>query len=571
MTESIIERLSTERKELQERGLVPEWFTTQAWQLFREKYLYDAEGVTDTFRRIAKVAAEMAPSEAPEFLGDTWENLFFREMNSGRLACSTPVLSNTGTPKGCSVSCSGGYIDDSVYGFYDTRLETAILTKNGFGTSAYLGDVRPRGAEINSGGRASGSLPIFQMFVDDMRKIAQGTSRRGAWAGYLDIDHDDFWEVAGYLEHKPDDLNIGWCISDKFIERLEKGEEEAHNRWKRVMKVRAVTGKGYLFFTDKVNRNNPQMYKDKGLDVKASNLCTEITLFSDQYHTFTCVLSSANASKYDEWDENNTIFISTVYLDCIAQIFINQAKEIKGLEKAVRFTEKGRALGLGCLGFHTYLQDRMIPIEGFEAHRVNVEIFKHLHDESLKASQWMAKEWGEPEWCKGYGVRNTHRTAVAPNTSSALLCGGVSQGIEPVVANVYKQGSAAGNLNRINPSLLKIMQERGVYSEETLDRIAIDHKGSVQQEEWLNDEEKMVFKTAYEIDQGALLRLASTRQKYICQAQSLNLFFSEDEDEEYISAIHKEATLDENIKSLYYMRSSAGVQASKGECVACEG
>lgn len=571
MTESIFEKLSTERKKLQEQGLVPEWFTTHGWQLFKEKYLWDAEGVTDTFRRIAKTAASVAPTAPPEFLGaDSWEDLFFRELNEGRGACSTPVLSNTGTTKGCSVSCSGGYVEDSVYGFYKARLETAVLTKNGFGTSGYLGDIRPRGADIGSGGKASGALPVFQMFVDDMRKISQGNSRRGAWAGYLPVDHGDFWEVAGYLEHKHDDLNVGWCISDEFIERLNNGDNDAVKRWKKIMKVRALTGKGYLFFTDKVNRLNPKMYKDLGLEVKASQLCSEVMLYSDEDHTYTCVLSSMNASKYDEWEQNNSVFIMTVFLDCIAQLFINQAKEIPGLESAVKFTEKSRALGLGVLGFHTYLQDRMISIEGFEAHRVNVEIFKHLHDESLRASQWMAEAWGEPEWCKGYGIRGTHRTAVAPNTSSALLCGGVSQGIEPVVANVYKQGSAAGNMTRVNPSLIKVMKDRGVYSEDTLERVMMN-KGSVQEEDWLSDDEKSVFKTAYEIDQGALLRLANARQPFICQGQSLNLFFAEDEDEEYISQIHKEAVLSGNIKSVYYMRSAAGVQASKGECVACEG
>ena len=571
MTESIFEKLSRERKNLQGEGLIPEWFTTHGWQLFKEKYLWEAEGVSDTFRRIADEVASVAPTRPPAFLGsDNWSDLFYGELLNGRGACSTPVLSNTGTNKGCSVSCSGGYVEDSVYGFYKSRLETAVLTKNGFGTSGYLGDIRPRGSEISSGGKASGTLPVLQMFVDDMRKISQGSSRRGAWAGYLPIDHGDFWEVAGYLEHKHDDLNIGWCISDDFISKLESGDDESLRRWKKVMKVRALTGKGYLFMTDKVNRMNPQMYKDLGLEVKASQLCSEVMLYSDEDHTYTCVLSSMNASKYDEWKENNSVFIMTVFLDCVAQLFINQAKDIDGLEKAVLFTEKSRALGLGVLGFHSYLQDRMIPFEGFEAHRVNVEIFKHLHDESLKASQWMAKEWGEPEWCKGYGLRGTHRTAVAPNTSSALLCGGVSQGIEPIVANVYKQGSAAGNMTRINPSLMKFMKERGVYDDETLERIMMN-KGSVQQEDWLNEEEKQVFKTAYEIDQGAVLRLANARQPFICQGQSLNLFFSENEDEEYISQIHKEAVLSENIKSVYYMRSAAGVQASKGECEACSG
>ncbi len=570
MTKNIYDKLSEERKELQKQGYIPDWFTTQGWQLFKERYLWNAKGVTDTFRRIAKVAADKAPGPAPDFLGDTWENLFFRELNSGRAAGSTPVLSNTGTPKGHSVSCSGGYVPDHIDGWYMSRHETAMLTKAGFGTSDYLGDIRPRGSEIKTGGTASGSLPVFQMKVDDMRKITQGTSRRGAWAGYTDIDHGDFWEIAQYLEHSPDGLNVGWVIRDSFIEKLNNQDPEALKRWKRVMKVRAVTGKGYILMIDKVNRNRPQMYKDLDLLVKASNLCTEITLFADEDHTFTCVLSSVNAIHYDDWAKYNTVFIMTVFLDCICQLFIDDARGKPGFEKSVRFSEKGRALGLGVLGFHTYLQRNMMPFEGLEAHLTNIQIFSHLHDESLKASQWMAREWGEPEWCKGYGVRNTHRTAVAPNTSSALLCGGVSQGIEPVVANVYKQGSTAGNLDRINPVFLDYMKEKGMYKKEVIDRVS-NNNGSVQDEDWVSDEMKEVLKTAFEIDQGAILRLASARQPKLCQAQSLNLFFSDEEEEEYASAIHKQAVLDDNILSVYYMRSLSGVKASKGECSVCEG
>jgi len=278
-----------------------------------------------------------------------------------------------------------------------------------------------------------------------------------------------------------------------------------------------------------------------------------------------CVLSSMNLAKYDEWKDTDAVFWATVFLDCVAQDFITKGSKIKGLEKAVRFTEKSRALGLGTLGFHTYLQQNNIAIESLEAHFKNLEIYKHLHDGSLRASEWMAKELGEPEWCKGYGVRNSHRTAIAPNTSSALLCGSVSQGIEPVYQNVYTQGSASGDMYRINPVLLDIMKTKGVYNKKVLEDIA-SKQGSVQHVDWLDDHQKLVFKTAFEVDQKTLIRLASTRQQYICQAQSLNLFFNADEEEQYIMEVHKEAFLDPNILSLYYMRSLAGVQTSK-ECL----
>lgn len=298
--------------------------------------------------------------------------------------------------------------------------------------------------------------------------------------------------------------------------------------------------------------------------------CTEITLFSDAQHTFTCVLSSMNLAFYDEWKDTDAVFWSTVFLDCVAQEFMNQAKNIRGLEKAVRMTEKGRALGLGTLGFHTYLQKNMMPFDSFETHTLNTEIFKHLDKESLRASKWMAEAWGEPEWCKGFGVHNTHRLAVAPNTSSALICGGVSQGIEPVVENVYNQPTSAGEIERINPELLKLMKAKNKHTK-AVKKDIINNNGSVQHVDWLSDEEKSVFKTAFEIDQTVILRLASQRQRFIDQAQSINLFFDADEDEAYISKIHEMAFKDERIKSLYYMRSRAGIQAAKDECVACEG
>lgn len=560
---AIYDKFSAERKQLQEQGLCPEWYTTGGYQMIKTKYLLDNETPKGMYERLAKTAAKHLPDS------EEWEKRFFDVMWKGWLSPATPVLTNMGTNRGTPVSCSGGYVGDSVYDFYECQKEVAVLSQNGFGTSSYLGDIRPRGAEISRGGKASGVLPIIKDFVQVSRDITQGSNRRGAWAGYLEIDHKDFFEVAEYLYNNPDDLNIGWIISDAFIERLNAGDKDAISRYQKMMKIRAVTGKGYHFYKDKVNRQNPPCYKDKGFQVKASQLCNEIYLYSDQDYTYTCVLSSMNVSKYEEWKDTDAVFVATVFLDCVAEEFIQFGKNIRGLEKAVKFTEVSRALGLGVLGYATYLQDNMIPFESFEARRFNKNLFKLIKSEAVRASQWMAESLGEPEWCKGYGMRNTHLLAVAPTMSTSLICGGVSQGIEPIVANVYNQNSAGGEIARVNPSLLKLMKSRGIYNKDVMKDIAANF-GSVQHVKWLSDEEKEVFKTAYEIDQMAIIKQASDRQQLIDQGQSLNTFFSAEESEEYVSKVHKAAMLDPYIKGMYYQRSLAGVRASTGECTACE-
>jgi len=311
-------------------------------------------------------------------------------------------------------------------------------------------------------------------------------------------------------------------------------------------------------------KNNHNFFGD---DMLVHN-CAEISLHSDEDHTFTCVLSSMNLAKYDEWKDTDAVFWSTVFLDCVCSEFLSRVKDCVGLEKAVRGTEKGRPVGLGAMGLHTLFQKRKIPFESMEAHLLNTEIFKHLSDESLNASRWLAKQLGEPEWCEGYGVRNTHRLAVAPNKSSALLMGGVSEGINPDPAVIYTQMTAAGEVFRINPVFLEIMKERGKHTKSVIQSIT-EKFGSVQHLDWLTQEEKDVYKTAFEINQETIVRMGSARQKYICQSQSLNLFFSAEEDERWISHIHKLA-FESNVKALYYITTLTGVQASR-DCVACEG
>lgn len=559
------DKLSQERKKLQEEGLLPEWFTTAGYQLFKSRYQW-ADTPRHQYETIASTLAQH--TDDPE----KWKAKFFELLWRGWLSPSTPVLANTGTDRGLPVSCSGGYIPDSIDGFYTARREAALLTKYGFGTSGFLGDIRPRGAAISSGGKASGVLPVLKGFVQDSRDVSQGGVRRGSWAGYLPIDHHDFDEVVTFLEKEPDDVNIGWNISDEFLKRLDSGDKDAQARFARALKAKLVTGKGYFFFPDKANRKLPKYYP---IQVKASNLCSEIVLPSDEDHTFTCVLSSMNVAKYDEWKDTDAIFTATVFLDCVASEFIARARGIRGLENAVRFTERARAIGLGVAGFHTYLQSRRWSLDGIDTIYFNQELFEKLDKESLRASEWMGDNWGQPEWTHfsrtGEKVRNASRIAVAPTKSTALIMGGISEGINPDPAYVYTQATAGGEVSRISPILLEVMKERGVYNKQTVQSI-LDNFGSVQHVDWLTPEEKKVFRTAFEYDQHVLVRLAAQRARYIDQWQSLNLFFAAGEDPKYIAEVHKEAFKNENILGLYYIYSRAGVQASKdrqGECEVC--
>lgn len=571
MSESIYDKLSKERKRLQKEGLVPEWFTTGGYSMFTQKYEYDTNGrsVRGQFERIARSAA--AHLKGTKFEAEA-EGKFFDLMWNNWLSLSTPVMSNMGTDRALPVSCSGGVVDDSINGFYKNRYETAILTKHGFGTSAYLGGIRPRGVPYGKDkkGTASGIWPVFKGHAQDMIDVAQGSTRRGAWAGYLEIDHNDFDEIYDHIYNDPDGMNVGWIITDAFLKRLQSGDSDAIRRYQRCLKMKMVVGRGYFWFVDKVNRKLPEPYKRAGMKNYASNLCVEVLLPADNEHQFTCVLSSMLVHRFDEWKDTDAVYWATIFLDCVAEEFIQRAKGIDGLEKTVRFTQKARALGLGQAGLHTYLQDHMIPFESLEARMVSQQVAKHIWEESLRASQDMAKELGEPEWCRGFGVRNASRIAIAPTKSSAIMFGGVSEGINPDPAMVFTQKSAGGSIDRIVPSLLNIMKERGVYNKKTIKSIT-ERFGSVQHVDWLSDDEKAVFKTAFEINQKTVVALASARGRYIDQWQSLNLFFAAEERPEWISEVHQQAFEDPNILGLYYIYTQAGIGAAKEtECVACQ-
>ena len=562
MTAITYESLSKERKKMQEAGTIPAHWSTASWQLFKEKYLYQAANPREQYQRIAKTLACHTPDPSE------WAEKFFDIMWKGWLSPSTPILSNTGTTRGLPVSCAGVYFPDSIDGIYKAKHEVAMLTKHGFGTAGYMGDIRPRGAQISVGGKSMGVLPVLEGIENDMNYVAQGTNRRGAFAGYLPIDHGDFHEVVDHLAAHDDGFNIGWNWYDRNTQAIYDGCFETDLRYCKVNKTRMGTGKGYMYFPDKVNRDRPQMYKDLCLYVKAAQLCNEISLFNDEKHTYTCVLASMNGLFYPEWKDTDAVFIATVFLDCVAQEFIERAKNISGLEKAVLFTKKSRALGLGLCGLHSLYMDQFIPFDSLQATFLNNEIFKMLNEESLRASQWIASVYGEPEWCKGYGVANTHRLSVAPTKSTALIMGGVTEGINPEDGLVKTQRTSAGEVDRVNPQFLAYLKKHGLYTKARIREIR-EAMGSCQRVNWLRDDEKEVFRTAFEINPYAQIRQASQRGHWLCQWQSFNLFLSSDETEEYISDVMWSIVEDENMHGVYYTYGMAGVQASNGECTAC--
>lgn len=562
----MFELLSKERKLAQENKLFPEWYTTQGYQLFKSSYTNKGE---EGFKgRISTISYTLA-NELPEAYRKEFADKFYKLMWDGKLSPASPVLSNTGTTRGMPVSCSGQVVSDSVDSFFMNLHTTAMLSKNGFGTSVCLSDIRKRGEQISAGGKSNGVVPIAELFFNTASTISQGGNRRGAIACYLDVEHGDFDELCDLLLHHPDGKNIGWIIKDSFTERLKANEKEACEIFNKILYTKLVTGKGYLFFVDKANRLRPEAYKVNNLDIKASNLCSEISLHSSEEYDFSCILSSLNLVHADKFlEEGNTdVFDSMVFLDCLCSYFLRVSEGVKGLEKVRAFTEKGRAVGLGVMGLHTYLQSKMIPFVSLEAQFLDTAIFKRISEETLRASKWLAGILGEPDWCKGLGIRNTHRTAIAPTKSTALLMGGVSESFSPDPGIVFDIESSKGQMRRIVPVFYELMKERGMYNEETLQRI-VNNYGSVQQEDWLTEHEKLVFLNAYEIDQEILLRRASLRQKYICQAQSLNFFIPEDGCEKTVAKLISKCFTDPNILSQYYLYPKAGVVV-KDECVAC--
>lgn len=574
------ESLSHERKRLQAEGLAPYWMSTAGFQLLTEKsYLNTAETPKDMYTRIAKRASELTKVAIPSDWGyATWNEAFYDIMWKGWLSPSTPVLTNMGNDRGHPIACSGTHLGDSIRSWYVARTEIAQLTQRGYGTSTVLDPVRPRGSAISKGGTANGIMQPASGLVEDMKQVSQGSSRRGNIGMYINPLHADFDELVDQLLADDDTWNIGWNITDEFEELFNRDPARADHIWKRMMRLKLIKGKGYFFFIDKVNRSAPQMYKDRGFKVKGSNLCSEIQLMSDENHSFTCVLSSMNITRFDEWENTKAVEIATVFLDAVIEDMLVKAKQEEGFERIIAFTEKSRAIGLGMLGEATYYQQQRWVFGDIPSSIFNKRLVRILDDRTLAVSKWLAKAVGEPEWLKGYGLRFSHRLSFPPTKSTAEIQGGPSEGREPVFANVYESDTAGGTVYRINPVFLELMKERGMYNKETMERIAED-QGSVQAEDWLTEHEKTVFRTAFEVSQFDILRMAGDAQREMNatgggQGQSTNIYIPADAKEEYVSELHDAAFIDEDVEALYYIRSLNGatkVKIAPSACASCEG
>jgi len=559
------EEIKVELALLKSKGEAPDWMNWMSYAMMKDSYLLANQTPKERYRIMSDSAAAYMPSDQAE-----WSNKFFELFWNNYLAPSTPVMGNLGTNRGLAVSCSASYVGDSMYDIAYTDFEIAMLSKHGFGTAA-LFDLRPGYAPISGGGHTNSIIDWIEKYWNTQNKVSQGSLRRGSTAIYINFWHAELLKVLPMLETH-DKLHLGVICDDSVRDALKNNDPETWKIYSTILTWRARKGKPYIIFIDNARRQDPPQYAKLGLSTKQSNLCTEIFQHTDSDNTLACVLSSMVGNNFDKWHGTDSVFNAVVFLDCVNQDLIERGHKIKGMDRVVRSAERSRALGLGLLGFHTYLQEKMIPMDSFQATRENAKIFSYIKKEAVRASQYLAVLLGEPEYCKDTGLRNTHLLAIAPNTSSAFMAGAKSQGIEPWVANSFEQKlPKVGSIERINPTLLDLLKTKGKADQETLDSIAFN-KGSVQHLDFLDDLEKQVFKTAYEINQKVLIDLAEQRQKWICQGQSLNLFFSANEEEQWIHEVHKYAFEKDLLKSLYYVRTMAGIQADKGDsCLACEG
>ena len=536
-------------------------------------YLYNGETPKEAYQRVATTVAKrlFKPEMADIFFEYIWKNW---------LCLASPVLSNTGTDRGLPISCFGIDVADSIIDIGQKNLEMMLLAKHGGGVGIGINQIRPAGAKITGNGTSDGVVPFCKIYDSTILATNQGSVRRGAASVNINIEHDDFEEWLEIREPKGDvnrqSLNLHQCavVGDKFMRRLVAGDNVARKKWGKLLQKRKATGEPYILFKGNTNKNNPIAYKDNALKVHMTNICSEIVLHTDENHSFVCCLSSLNLAKYDEWKDTNIIYDSIWFLDGVLEEFIQRAKYRKGFENAVRSAEKGRALVLGVLGWHTYLQEKGLPFEGLLSQYETRRIFSQIKIESERASIALANVYGEPLWCVGTGFRNTHLRAIAPTVSNSKLSGNVSPGIEPWAANVFTEQSAKGTFIRKNPTLVKVLEKAGINNKKTWEKILADG-GSVQDIKELDDDTKEVFKTFKEINQLELVRQAGIRQQYIDQSVSLNLAFPAEASPKWINQVHLDAWK-KGIKTLYYMRTESvlrGDIAAKAmeECVACDG
>ena len=553
------------------------WLNEHSRNFLSSGYL--TEGVTPE-QRIRNIA-----DHAESILGiDGYADKFYGYMSKGYYSLSSPVWSNFGTDKGLPISCFGSNIEDYMGDILYTQSEVGMMSKFGGGTSGYFGNLRHRGAPITDNGTSSGSVHFMKLFESIIDVVSQGSTRRGRFSPYLPIDHpdiDEFLKIG--TEGDPIQELTHWVtVSDDWLQSMIDGDSDKRATWAKVLQRRVEIGYPYIFFTDTVNNGTVDVYKDKGLRVNHSNLCSEICLPNNENESFVCCLSSMNLLHYDEWKDTDAVETMVYFLDAVITEFITKLESLRDsesvedkqafyfMERTYNFAKNHRAIGLGVLGWHSYLQSKMIPFESMEASQLNAGIFFDMRNKAYKASEELAELYGEPSVLKGYGRRNTTTLAVAPTTSSAFILGQVSQSIEPIWSNTYVKDVAKAKVTIRNPYLKEVLAKHGKDDRQTWNSIR-DNDGSVQHLDFLSPHEKDVFKTFSEIDQYAIIDQAAIRQRFIDQSQSLNVMINPDKSAKEINDLHLFAWRN-GVKSLYYQHgTNAAQQFSRNKaCMMCE-
>ncbi len=539
------------------------------------------------------LAAGQSPEERVRFMAERAEKIlkkpgyadkFYGYMSKGYFSLASPIWSNFGLRKGLPISCFGSYIDDSMAGILFTQAEVGMMSKFGGGTSGYFGALRPRGAPIKDNGASSGAVHFMLLFEAMVNVVSQGSVRKGHFAPYLPIDHQDILEFLDIgTEGNPiQELTHAVTVTDKWMEEMIAGDEDKRVIWAKVLQRRGQMGYPYIFFKDNVNKNTADVYKDKSLTIYASNLCSEVLLPSNEKWSVVCDLSSMNVLYFDEWKDTDAVETLVYFLDAVMSEFIEKIEAMRDsevaadqyafrfMEKAYNFAVANRALGVGALGWHSLLQSKMLAFESVEAFKLNKVVFKTIQDQAYKASGKMAEEYGEPEIMKGYGRRNATLCAVAPTTSSAFILGQVSQSIEPIWSNCYVKDIDKMKVTIKNKFLENLLESKGKNDKITWSSIR-DNDGSVQHLSFLSWKEKEVFKTFAEIDQMLIIDQAADRQVFIDQGQSLNVMINPKTPVKDINNFYIQAWK-QGIKTLYYQHSMNAAQqlSRKKICINCE-
>lgn len=536
-------------------------------RLFLERgYLQSGQTPEQRVRQIAEAAEEILRVSG-------FANKFEDYMSRGWYSLSSPIWANFGIQRGLPISCFGSFISDRLECILEKTAEVGMMTKMGGGTSAYFGALRPRGSEISTGGKSSGPVHFMEIFETMTNVVSQSNVRRGSFAGYLPIEHPDVLEFLQIRSegHAIQNLSIGVTVTDEWMKSMISGDELKRKIWGKVIQKRFESGYPYIMFTDNVNNNAPQVYKDKGRKIVASNLCSEIALASDPEESFVCNLSSMNLLHYDEWKDTDAAETLTWFLDAVMTEFIRKVSGLPFMQAPYKFAVSQRALGIGVLGWHSYLQSKMIPFESFEAKMLNVQIHKLLRDKTQAASRAMATEYGEPELLRGYGMRNVTTLAIAPTTSSSFILGQVSPSVEPLNSNYFVKDLSKGKFTYKNPYLLAVLEKHG-KNDKTIWQSILVTGGSVQHLDFLTDNEREVFKTFGEISQKEIVIQAAARQKYIDQSQSINIMVHPKTSPKDVNQLIIFAW-EQGVKSLYYQRGTNPAQElgrNLLHCASCE-